>query len=55
MRVDQGKNSVMVLAMSGHILLSHRVCEALSKSLDLRSWVHEEGIITLVPTTSQEC
>lgn len=54
-RADQEKNKVVALAMSGHILLSHPVCEALSKSLDPRSLVHEEGIMMLVPTTSQEC
>lgn len=31
------------------------LCEALGKSLELRSLVHEEQIKVLVLTTSQEC
>lgn len=36
------------------VLLSHPVCEALDKSLDLRSLVHEKEMLVLVPTTLQE-
>lgn len=56
------ENSVTVLAVSGRVehdmgpSSALPLCEALGRSLELRSLVHEEGIVVVVlSTTSQEC
>lgn len=54
------ESSVTVLAMSDHVehdmgpSSALPLCEALGMSLELRSLVHEEGIVVVLPTTSQE-
>lgn len=55
------ETSATVLAVSDHVehdmgpSSALPLCEALGMSLELRSLVHEEGIVVVLPTASQEC